>query len=194
MAVTFLVVSRNEGQQVDTTTQQTVSKFAANGMAQQAISQLSAMMMGTTNGYAATALVVSTNFMGQGYNPANGGSLYNVGYNYANGLPLSQADQLQMLNNLVYLPRAPVFVSTNKNQANPEFRFYHDLNGNGLYDANGFISETANGVPVSPQNFYVGDPEWIGFLEHPDLRHSASNYFLSRGYAPSPSPSATRWT
>ena len=45
-----------------------------------------------------------------------------------------------MLNNLLYLPRAPVFITTNRNQPNPEFRFYLDENGNGMFDTNGTVT------------------------------------------------------
>ena len=134
MAVTFLVVSRHEAEQVDTTTQQNVAKFAAIGIEQQAEAQISALMLGRTNGYN-FGLLVSTNYVSPFYDnsgtPDQKAAVTNVNYYYANGNPLSQADQQQMLSNLLYLPRAPVFVSTNRNQPNPEFRFYLDLNGNG---------------------------------------------------------------
>src|SRR5262249_39722525 len=29
-------------------------------------------------------------------------------------------------------------------------------------------------------NYYVGDPQWIGVLEHPDQPHSESNRFIGR--------------
>lgn len=185
MTVTFLVVSRHEGEQVDTTTQQNVSKFAADGIEKMAEAQIAAQMMGTGNGFN-FGLVVSTNFYQYlGYDPGTPQrtNLLNVSYNYINangGGPLNQADLYQMLNNLQFLPRAPVFISTNRNQPNPEFRFYLDENGNGMYDPNYPILETGlNGSTVVNQ--YVGDPEWIGFLDHPEQRHSASNMFLSRG-------------
>ena len=45
------------------------------------------------------------------------------------------------------------------------------------------ISTAPESLGLSTNNsmVQVGDPDWIGFLEHPDQRHSASNYFLSRG-------------
>ena len=190
MTVTFLVVSRHEGEQVDTTTQQNVARMGAEGIEQMAVAEIIANMLASTNGYANQGLIVSTNFISPSgyYDPALGGLLQNVSYNYQNGTPLSQADLLIMLTNLLYLPRAPVFVSTNKNQPNPEFRFYHDLNGNGKFDTNGLVmNQKSDGTPVTDINnnptfsVQVGDPEWVGFLEHPDQRHSASNIFLSRG-------------
>ena len=140
-------------------------------------------------------LVVSTTYQTQGgFDPTapNRLGVNDVGYTYANGQPLSQSgspsDQQQMLTNLLYLPRAPVFISTNKNQPNPEFRFYLDENGNGKFETNGLVTNTdVTGQPIQitpgvyQTSIQVGDPEWVGFLEHPDQRHSASNFFLSRG-------------
>jgi len=34
--------------------------------------------------------------------------------------------------------------------------------------------------PKRDEQFFVGDPEWIGILEHPDQPHSANNKFLGR--------------
>ena len=51
MAVTFLVVSRHEGEQVDTTTQQNVSRMAADGIEQMAVAQIIANLMAQNNGF-----------------------------------------------------------------------------------------------------------------------------------------------
>ena len=78
-----------------------------------------------------------------------------------------------------------------------DFRFYLDLNRNGRYDTNGlqpvispdltrpfYGSNYSLMASISPgntlSNFFVGDPEWIGGLESPDLPHSRSNQFLFR--------------
>src|SRR6185503_7239631 len=37
-----------------------------------------------------------------------------------------------------------------------------------------------NGLITKQTNFYFGDPEWIGILEHPDQPHSGSNRFIAR--------------
>ncbi len=48
-----------------------------------------------------------------------------------------------------------------------------------LKDDNGnFTNDPISGNPVT--NFMTGDPEWIGILDHPDLRHSSSNFFIGR--------------
>jgi len=67
------------------------------------------------------------------------------------------------------------------NSGTNEFRYYLDLNRNGRFDTNGYqpvISE--NGLRTKQSNFYFGDPEWIGILEHPDQPHSGSNRFMAR--------------
>jgi hypothetical protein len=192
MTVTFLVVSRHEGEQVDTTTQQNVSRWAAEGMAQMAEAQIIANLMGPNNGLTNLGLIVSADYVSQFYDnsgtPAQKAAVTNVNYTDINGNPLSTADLQQMLNNLQYLPRAPVFISTNKTQLNPEFRYYVDENGNGRFETNGLVmNQDVNGQAILDASgkptfsVQVGDPEWVGFLEHPDQRHSASNFFLSRG-------------
>ncbi len=117
---------------------------------------------------------------------------------------------LQNLSNLRLDPRAPVFVRTNSTSPNTEARHYLDLNRNGIFDPNGWLPEVVRNNPndyrllrtngaldtVSLQpfqlqsrrypngmylsNFYVGDPEWIGVLQHPEYPHSATNRFVGR--------------
>lgn len=90
---------------------------------------------------------------------------------------------------LVVDPRAPVFADTNKlGSSGPlEFRYYLDLNRNGLPETNGWLPELdASGNPVvDPQgnvvsNFFVGDPEWIGVAERPNQPHGSRNPFKFR--------------
>ena len=88
----------------------------------------------------------------------------------------------QNVANLLYLPRAPVFVPNPTNSSLPaDFRFYLDLNRNGLFETNGLVSEIDNlgnltGATISE----VGDPEWVGVLERPDVPHGPNNKFISR--------------
>lgn len=86
-------------------------------------------------------------------------------------------------------PRVPVFVDTNKlgSTGPSEFRYYLDLNRNGLPETNGWLPELdATGNPVLDQagnvvtNFFVGDPEWIGATEQPNQPHSSRNRFKFR--------------
>src|SRR5205814_7785435 len=94
----------------------------------------------------------------------------NVNYDYTiTGAPLTPAQQLQNIANLLYDPAPPVFVGTNA-----EFRNYLDLNRNGRFDPTGNLVVTnasnqpvldANGNPI--RSFVLGDPQWIGQLEKP---------------------------
>src|SRR6266566_10070310 len=196
MAVTFLVVSRAQKGAVSNTTDQTTAKLAADAGFERAKAELLAPILAFTNpaGY---DLRVSTNYV----NPAGfiiSGIAYtsftNASYNYPNGQPLTGKDALQNLANLLYDPRPPVFVVTNRLFPNSnEFRFYLDLNRNGRYDTNGLLPVIGpnggfldtNGIPSdlgpnTASNFFVGDPEWIGGLEKAGSPHSATNRFLYR--------------
>ena len=77
------------------------------------------------------------------------------------------------------MPRPPVFVSTNlTGYRTNEFRYWLDLNRNGLFEPTGYVQD--QGAFVYGTNFYVGDPQWIGVLEHPDRPHSETNRFVGR--------------
>jgi hypothetical protein len=177
MAVTFLVVSRREGAQVNTLTQQSNAKFAADAAVEQAKARIMAQMLATTNGLN-FGLLVSTNFVTNYYGGTT--SLTDVSYNGAFSGGGGQLAYLQMLNNQLILPRPPVFIATNPAVPNNlDFRYYLDLNRNGVYDTNGVVDELdANGTLF--RDTYVGDPEWIGILNHPDQRHSSSNLYVAR--------------
>ena len=181
MAVTFLVVSRHGAEQVTTITQQDIAQDAAKSAVDQAEARILATMLANDNGFY-MPLIVSTNYQ----SPFYGGSTNVADVNYLNssGVPLAGNAYLQMLNNLLVLPRPPVFITTNFATANgklifpPDFRFYNDLNRNGMFDSNGpVLVEDQFGNPAVN---YVGDPEWIGILEHPDQPHSRSNQFVAR--------------
>jgi hypothetical protein len=177
MAVTFLVVSRREGTQVDTLTSQTYAKEAAEAGAQQSMGQIAAQMQATQNGLN-FGLMVSTNWMTNFYNGT--ANLNDVSYYDNAGKLLAGANMEKMLNNLLILPRPPVFFTTNPATPYNDFRFWLDLNRNGVYDTNGPVVEMNPPASLPVTNYYVGDPEWIGVLNHPDARHSPSNYFVSR--------------
>ncbi len=183
MAVTFLVVSRKEASQVNTLTQQANAKFASEAGLEEAKAQIIAQMFTTSNGLN-FGLLVSTNFISAtNFDTVNNvNALTNVTYV---GLP--NASLPQMLNNMIILPRVPVFIVTNKAAPNNlDFRYYLDLNRNGRYDTNGLVlnldSNNAHHRHRRPFTFsvQVGDPEWVGILNHPDQRHSSSNLFVAR--------------
>jgi hypothetical protein len=188
MAVTFLVLSQRERGSVSTTTDQTIAKFADETAQQRALAELIAPMLAVTNSQVYD-LIVSTNFinpLGFFVNPADWRT--NVNYDHlggGGGGPLIRDQPLRVLTNLYYNPRPPVFI-TNRITGSNEFRYYLDLNRNGRYDTNGWIAEIGtNGLPVlngvnTNYVYAVGDPEWIGVLERPDLPHSSSNHFIAR--------------
>jgi hypothetical protein len=192
MTVTFLALSRRERGAVTTTTDQNTAQLAVDAALERAKAQILASMLASANRFAMD-FQVSTNFINRrgfdpglsGYNPTN------VNYDYqVNGSPLNAGQWPQNIANLYYDPRPPVFVKPSAVDTN-SFRFFLDLNRNGRFDTNGWLPVVAdeagnllytNGptgwVPVT--NFFVGDPEWIGVLEYPGLRHWANNKFVSR--------------
>jgi hypothetical protein len=115
----------------------------------------------------------------------------NVSYRDKNGNPLDQARALRMLANMQYDPRVPVFVETNANRPK-DFRYALDFDRNGLVETNGIVPVLdSTGKQISGKNAItgqsgpqfadlVGDPEWIGVLEKPDLPHSETNRFIGR--------------
>jgi hypothetical protein len=181
MALAFLAITNRERGSVTTESDTATARLAADAALAHAEAQIMANILSTTNPYNFN-LLVSTNYINpNGYNIAiTTNDLNNVNYVDGTGAPLNVNNFLQNLNNLLYLPRAPVFISTNSS-APPDFRFYLDLNRNGHFDANGTVLETDNtGATNGVVSFQVGDPEWIGGLERPDVSHGPNNHFLYR--------------
>jgi hypothetical protein len=118
----------------------------------------------------------------------------NVNYDYysASGAAMAPTlngglDWAQNIANLWYDPRPPVFIRTNASLSFPaDFRFWVDLNRNGKFETNGYLPYiTENGQPFNNMgalltNFYNGEPEWVGALQYPQYRHSATNHFIGR--------------
>ncbi len=201
MAVTFLVLSRNQHGAVATETDQAVARLAAESARDRAIAQLLAPILASTNEFN-YGLLASANYINPGGFVSGISSPLNVSYNYASGAPLNLNDALQNLTNLLYDPRPPVFIVTNALAVKSnEFRYYLDLNRNRRADPNGlqpvvvrnpqgglsFYNLSGNLVPYQwpppsgiLSNYFVGDPEWIGVLRHPEFAHSADNPFVSR--------------
>ncbi|MBU6409374.1 MAG: hypothetical protein KGR98_03205, partial [Verrucomicrobia bacterium] len=188
MAVAFLAISRRAKGSVATQTNGTAARYAADAALAGAEAQIVATIMsGGTNTHGQIAadpcgfgLVVSTNDISTNAfsQPACVG-FANVSYYYANGNVVGGDDFNQVLTNLYYDPRVPVMISSNE----PAGRFYLDLNRNGKFDANGFAADViSNGVGVvtNGNSFHVGDPEWIGILEHPDAPYGPDNPAVAR--------------
>jgi hypothetical protein len=184
MAVAFLAISNRERGSVTTGTDANHARLATDAALANAEGQIIANMLSTTNPYNFD-LLVSTNFINRyGYNPAVGANPTNVNYDYTyNGQQFALADMQQNIANLEYLPRAPVFVPTN-NLGSNDFRFYLDLNRNRQFDDTGPVLDwmfingtfTTNTALVNQ----IGDPQWIGVLEHPDQPHGPLNRFIAR--------------
>ena len=190
MAITFLVVSRSEKGSVATQTDLTMARLAADTARDRAIAEVLSPILASNNPFY-YGLLVSTNYVNlAGFNqlPLAADDLRNVNYDYtATGAPLTLAEQLQNLQNLFFNPRPPVFVVTNAlASVSNEFRFYVDLNRNGAFEPTGVMPYTNNPPwsppwpPVGPMTSLVGDPQWIGILQHPELYHSPTNLFTSR--------------
>jgi hypothetical protein len=185
MAIAFLVISRHASEAVTSVTQQAIAKQAAAGAVQQANARIIATMLANNEGFD-FGPQVSQNYQSPFF--TNGvANAANVNYFVDTaGNPLNAGEYLQMLNNLQVQPRPPVFITTNPGSP-LDFRFYLDLNRNGVDDP--MVTNNFNGsfVPVvvtdqfgQPEQVTAGDPEWIGVLEHPDQPHSRSNFFTAR--------------
>jgi len=189
MTLTFLAISRRERGAVTITTDTATAQLAADDALASAEGQIMANTLAATNPYN-FGLLVSTNYINpEGYVAALGANPTNINYYYQDQQtslsgtnPVSGKDLLQLLANLQYLPRAPVLIGTN----DPiQGRFYLDLNRNQQFDTNGivdnFVPNLGGGVVTDgTTNFQVGDPEWIGVLQHPDQPYGPNNPFVAR--------------
>jgi hypothetical protein len=158
MAVAFLAISRRERNAVTTTTDTASARLAADAALANAEAQIVANIFASSNAAAYNfGLLVSTNYP-----------------------PFGDTNTPDVLTNLFVLPRAPVYLSNLVTHA-IENRFYLDLNRNGVDDPNGWVTNLDNtGAGFGTTNLEVGDPEWIGILDHPDVPHGPNNLFVAR--------------
>jgi hypothetical protein len=213
MAVAFLALAKRERASVSTNTDTIVAQEAAKSGLAMAQAQIAANMLSGFNGVASSNaynlhVFVSTNYINPAGFVSGIANPTNVNYVYSGGGFLNAADLAQNVANLWFMPRAPVFVPTNLLTAPLayDFRYYLDLNENGMFDPNGTqlvispdaanpyyynnpnnLNDPKNGTTMPTilpgltlSNFCVGDPEWIGVLEHPDAPHGPNNHFTSR--------------
>lgn len=186
MAVLFLGTSRRERASIRVTEDQTDARLVADAGLARAQSEVIGRIMAETNLFRYD-LMVSTNLINPaGFDRARGTNPLNVAYRYGGGGALDAQDLRQNIANLQYSPRPPVFVPTNGPNSN-DFRFYLDLNRNGRFEENGSVAQVdRNGVAIQDnegravRNLMVGDPEWVGVLQHPDRPHSSTNRFVGR--------------
>ena len=155
MTLAFLAISGREQDSVTTQTDTATTRLAADAGLAAAEAQIAANVLSTANPYS-FGLLVSTNYPPFAYtNPADFAGLQ-------------------------YSPRAPVWLSNTVTHA-MENRFYLDLNRNGVDDPGGWVTNVDNnGVTLGTVSFQVGDPEWIGVLEHPDQSYGPNNHFIAR--------------
>ena len=185
MAVAFLAIANRERNAVTTTTDTATARHGAETALAYAEAQIVANILSSTNAAAYNfSLLVSTNYInGLGFTTGSGNPT-NVNYDYlVSGGPLTTASQRnQNIANLWFLPRAPVFITTNRVTGGADFRYYLDLNRNGRFETNGFTADFDSASPpnVLGSSFKVGDPEWIGILERPDAPHGPDNKFVAR--------------
>ncbi len=185
MAITFLAVSRRERSSVAVTEEQTTARLMSEASLARARSEIVARMFAQTN-LLAYDLTVSTNYVNPlGFDPSQTPGYINptnVNYDFQrNGSPLTTPQRLQVIANLLLDPRAPVFVPVSPPQSQLlDFRFYLDLNRNGIFDPSGIQPVLDDRGRLLGTSYVVGDPEWIGVLQHPEWPHSATNHFVGR--------------
>ncbi len=179
MAVAFLAVSRRERAAVSTSSDRLDARAMAEAALQRAEAEIVARVLATSN-LLSYDLLVSTNYINPLGFVRNDTNIANVAFHYPNGQPVTGADLLQVYRNLQIDPRVPVFVITNNVTGEQEFRYYLDFNRNWLVETNGLQVEIDNAGRAIGTGFHVGDPEWIGVLQRPDLPHSGSNHFVGR--------------
>jgi hypothetical protein len=188
MATAFLTLSRRERGAVKVSTDESTAQLLAQMAADQAVAQTAARILATSN-MLHYDLMVSTNFVNPDGFRSGVSDPRNVSYQRTDGSMITNNnnDIIQNCANLYYSPRVPVFASytyrnlNNQLVATNEFRFFYDLNRNGLFEPNGYQPVLDNqGRTLGYSNFFVGDPEWIGVLQQPDARHSSSNRFMGR--------------
>ncbi len=202
IVVAFLAVSQRNRGLTSTATDQINSQFMADAGLERAQAEVAARLLSQPD-IAPVQMLVSTNYIRwAGFDPSllPADRFFNVSYTKSGlddlnqpglglgpiydptfGVPLAYQELMEVLTNLYYNPRPPVYVRTNVSPIfNPEFRFYLDLNRNGRFDSTGnqFVLDDLL-APIGRASL-VGDPEWIGVLAHSDVPHSATNRFVGR--------------
>ncbi len=188
MTVIFLAMSRRERASVKISEDQNTARLMVDAANARVQAQVVARMMSAHNRLAYD-LFVSTNYINPlGYTSQGGNRnsiITNVNYFVgANGAGLSKTDYQQNIANLQIDPRPPVFVTTNVTMPYSDNRFFLDFNRNGLFEPTGrYLDVGKDGLPSSKDTNlyqYVGDPQWVGVLEHPEFPHSETNRFIGR--------------
>ncbi len=200
LAVAFLAMTRRDTSAktatLDVSTAQSMSETALA----RAEAEIMARMMAQTD-ILAFDYMASQDFINPaGYAPGLASNNYNnVNYDFQfvsinNGVLVTKtwgtipnpSDWAQNIANLWYDPRPPVFINTNTDPryVSNDFRYYVDLNRNGMFEGTTFRSTDFadhSAFPVAGNTTgQPGEPEWVGVLADPSHPHSPSNYFIGR--------------
>jgi hypothetical protein len=181
LTVAFLATSRRERSSVTTSLSQTEAKLMADTALARAQAEAVARMMARTS-LLSYDLNVSRNFINPtGYDSSiSGVDPINVNFDrQKSGAKLTTDQMIEVIGNLLYDPRAPVFIKTNDTGPG-DFRFFLDYDRSGRFETNGVLPLLDSGGQSAGNGFFTGDPEWIGVLEHPDFPHSGTNRFIGR--------------
>ena len=192
MALAFLALSRRERGSVTTVTDTASARLAADAALAKAEAQIMANVQAGTNPFN-FGLLVSTNYINPYGFQSGVANLTNVNYDFrTDHQPFSQADLLQNLANLYYSPRPPVFIATNSAGSN-DFRFYLDLNRNGRFDTNGWVTNVDfNLQGLGTTNFQWAIRNGSASCNGP-MRRTVRTIPSSRATRSLRSRSATRW-
>jgi hypothetical protein len=190
LAVAFLAMTRRDRAATTASVDANGARSMSDAAFARAQVEIIARMMAQTDWLSYDYMVSRNYITPSGFVPGNP-STTNVNYDFLEGTsqPMSQrnaalaADWAQNIANLFYDPRPPVFVITNPAvPTNSDFRFWVDVNRNGRFETNGYIPTVVNefGELSGSNEFWNGEPEFIGMLSDPFSRHSSSNRFIGR--------------
>jgi hypothetical protein len=180
LAVAFLALTSRERQSVTLTLTQSEAKLMADAGLARAEAEIAAAIKRKTNILGAAMLVSRSYQNPLAFNSGTAG-ITNVNYQTVG----AKGDYLQMLANLYYDPRLPVFIKTNQNGP-LDFRFFVDFNRNGRFDTNGLqpdLDRNGRVILTNSVEKWVdlpGDPEFIGLLERSASTHSGTNRAVGR--------------
>src|ERR1035437_9285053 len=153
MAVAFLAIANRERNAVTTTTDTATARHGAETALAYAEAQIVANILSSNAAAYNFSLLVSTNYINaNGFDSVWGANPANVNYDYLiNGSTIfTTAERNQNIANLWFLPRAPVFITTNRVTGGADFRYYLDLNRNGRFETNYFGQDFDNlGNPIA---------------------------------------------
>jgi hypothetical protein len=183
LTIAFLALSQRNQSAVSATLDQANARAASEAALARAQTEIVAQMLAHGDALYYDYMV-SRNYVSPSNFDVNENAYdpNNVNYDSFRTNNLSSANYAQMIANLWYDPRPPVFVITNQALPNNyDFRFWVDINRNGRFETNGYQPTVYdNGLPTGYYGYYNGEPEFIGVLKNPLYPPSSSNQFVSR--------------